>query len=116
MTTTNNSAQIQILRRPDCPAALLEQHIDDVDENIRCAVASNPALNESQQIQLASDGSIAVRLAMLSNPALSPSIMARLFEDANLRAALATALSATREDTNLSEVAETAPLAETSVG
>lgn len=115
MITTNDSAQIQILRRPDCPAALLEQHINHQDEDIRSTIASNLALNEAQQNQLADDGSVAVRLALLSNPALSPSIMARLFEDANLRAALATALSAAREDTNLSEVPEAAFLVETAV-
>lgn len=112
MTSPNNSAQMLSLRRPDCPATLLELHLNDQDDDIRSAIASNPALSDAQQNQLAADKSVAVRLALLSNPALSANIMARLLEDSNLRAALAAALSATREDTNLSGAPETAALAE----
>lgn len=115
MTTTNNSAQIQMLSRPDCPAALLEQHLNHQDENIRSAIASSTALNEAQQNQLADDESVAVRLALLSNPVLGASIMARLFEDANLRAALVAALSIARNGANLNTSPEAAPLAETAV-
>lgn len=112
MISPNNSAQMLSLRRLDCPATLLELHLNDQDDDIRSAIASNPALSDAQQNQLAADKSVAVRLALLSNPALSANIMARLLEDSNLRAALAAALSATREDTNLSGAPATAALAE----
>lgn len=84
MTTTINSAQIQILRHPNCPATLLDRHLNHRDVDVRSAIASNPALNEAQQNTLADDESVAVRLALLNNPALCASVMARLFEDSRL--------------------------------
>ena len=101
MTTANEI--LQMLRDPKCPTMLLAKYLGNTDEEVRAAIAGNPALNEAQQKQLAEDKNVTVLQALLNNPALSASNKACL--DDNLCAVVEAGLSAKRKSAPAKKVA-----------
>lgn len=75
------SARIAIARLARCPADILDSLAADPHEEVRAAVAANPAISQALLLRCSQDPSPLVRLSALDNPGLSLDACRTLLED-----------------------------------
>lgn len=70
------ASKIGVLRREDCPAAVLEEHASSKQMEVRLTVAANPSTPSDALLLLAADGEKEVRKAAVANPRASAEVKA----------------------------------------